>query len=277
MKKVSDRTLLSKVQKTFADNWIIVAIWMIVVFSSSLVTLYQGFEILRTYYNQSFASKHNMKKALEDIYPNQQIHVIVEKIGKPEIVQAVNENNEEAILEHIFIDEYFYIQAITDDSNNILSLAITTRDKEFNPEFDIPGTNKNVVLGKSTFYSLFEEPYGGCFTRFGAHNFSYFEGNYLANSGNYQTYYMGVNDAGYLPDEWWKGDGYNDLYNNAMADDNFFQKDGDCQHIPTSYRESAVINTYTITAPFAFSAISKDSQPDMVFGANLNTVRVIPR
>lgn len=271
--KVPKTTLLNRIKKNLENNLIVVIVWMVIVFLSSLITLSQGFAMIYNYYNETIAYKDNLREIVENLDPNQQLHTITDVLGNADLIKEASENDQGATRAYIFIKEYFYLQALTDRANNILAITVTSRDRDFNPEFEIPALSSSVVLGRSTFSSVLGDIEGGCFIRIGAHNFSYFEGSYMANPGNYQSFYIGINDAGY-PESWWKTKGFDGLYDVGMSPD-WKEADGDCSSIPDLYRKNAVVNTFTITAPFVFFSPKEPYTPDILFGVNINDVRVI--
>src|SRR6266536_3437836 len=97
-------------------------------------------------------------------------------------------------VEYVFVDEYFYLDAITDPQRKVLYFAVTIRDKSFHPTF------KNQVfqiqLGRSKYSDIPGRP-GSAQGCFGAHWFAYYETRYFGRPGAYQDFGFGFNTAGY--------------------------------------------------------------------------------
>lgn len=104
--------------------------------------------------------------------------------------------------EYVYTDKDFFVGAITDPHDKVLSYAIISRNHDFNPSFGIEGLF-DVSLNKTVFSEwitdkFFELPHG-CFRFLGAHDpLYYFEKNYFGNPGKYLTYLVGINNAAYF-------------------------------------------------------------------------------
>lgn len=149
-----------------------------------------------------------------------------------------NEKQEE-LKEYIFVNDLFYVQAVADSNNKVLLYSVTTRQKDFNPSLKILDDSIEIILGKTKFSDINEEPekeYGWA----GAHSFFYTEEYYFGNPGNYASYYFSINDAGYL-------NLIEDFPYNLFVNENFIKDN------PTEmqkFRENSIINTYTVASPF---------------------------
>lgn len=163
--------------------------------------------------------------------------------------------NNLSLVEYIFGNQYYYVQAITNSNNRVIAYSITTLDKDFNPSFEVlkdafqadtKDTSNlekakslafNIILGKSKFSEIPERP-ENIIGYLGARRILYKEEYYFGNPGKYQSYFMGVNDSGYL-----------DFDNSDLS---FFNEDRilfDDEGV-RYFRENSVINTFSLTAPF---------------------------
>jgi len=249
-------TFKDKLLNIFNKNIILVFIWAIIVFLSSVITLYQGSKILVDVFNKSIGEKNYLYKKLSLLTPNVNISNFIGQLGKPSITHQNKETKE-----FIFVDKYFYVQAITDLKDMVTLYSVTSRAEDFKPKFKIPGydpKNKEsyIILNESTFSDVFEkiEKYKGddygiedtinpmCYTYLGAHRFVYFEGTYLGNAGNYQSFYIGLNDAGY-----WKYD-----ENIEMPGPFSIKNINDCLTVSENFRKKQIVNTYVETTRFAY-------------------------
>jgi len=277
---MKNKTLQDRLMGYFRNSPIIVLVWMVTVFCSSLITISQGSSFIWNFYEENFDTKNVLYSELKHLSTNVDISYFNDNLGKSRIVDALNDNKRS----YVYINKYSYIQAITDSTGKVLSYAVTARVKDFQPIFYPPGyhdSNINlpkIILNKTTFYDLnpqitkiddgFTAPFTdpACYPMFGVNRFNYFEGEYLGHPGNYQTYFVGINDAGT-----WNFPDHFDL-----VDAGFRSVDPNiCFKIPKDIRLSP-INTYIETAPFegmpwgSASATMNDG-----FGVDLGEVRAV--
>lgn len=107
----------------------------------------------------------------------------------------INHNDNKKQKEYIFIDPDYYVEIVTDLNDTVLSYAITTNNKDFNPILKISGVE--IQLGKTTFYRKDFKP-DDCETQQGNTGPSYYFEVYNGWNGTaYQNYLLGYNDAGY--------------------------------------------------------------------------------
>lgn len=255
--------LVTKIKKKLANNYLIFLSWAIIVLLSSLITITQGLTILKDFYNSHFLIKENLYSQLNKLYPNTNIDYIKSVLGSPQIVKGSQINKNSNKKEYIFINKYYYVQTIVDDIGAVLAIAITSRDKNFNPTFIDPsynGTQKiKIILNKTSFYE-YSKKQGNCIIISGARRHGYYEEFYLANPGNYQSIIIGLNDSSYMNIN--KKD--YEVFSFAFTGLNY-----DCNKIPQSFRKNS-INTFIITAPF----VDYKDLKDFTLGANLDDVRV---
>jgi hypothetical protein len=163
--------------------------------------------------------------------------------------------------EHIFVNRYFYVQAITNMEDSVIVFSVTTRTRRFNPvltlgPYSLTGESLRVRLGRTKFAEtdvLVKSPKLSCWI--GAHSFHYFEESYFGNPANYQTFIFAINDAGYMHHPPISGGEELSIEDPSVKE----------------FRREAVINTYTITAP---SASGKDLK-GFWCGPNYNEVRIL--
>jgi hypothetical protein len=202
------------------------------------------------------------KKQIEKLVPATNINFFNEILGSPTFVNKRNKTKQ-----YVFIKDLFYVDAITDFENKVLAYSVTTRDKNFNPSFTLGpySTDKKQVvikLGKSTFSEVDDlwKHDAKITSGLGNRRMCYREEHYFGNPGLYQTYIFGMNDAGYIDS------GDPSILNMGIT------KTSDPR--VEEFRKTAVINTYTIIAPFV--------NPDELeittwLGPDLDQVRIINR
>ena len=114
-------------------------------------------------------------------------------MGKPTFVNQVYGDK---YIENIYAGEMYYIQALSDNNDKVVSYAVTSRNEDFNPSLVVLGNE--IVLNKTNFGSMpeyFQSP-NYCYHYIGNTSPSYyFQGYYFGNPGNYQTYLFGINDS----------------------------------------------------------------------------------
>ncbi|MDH4164351.1 MAG: hypothetical protein OEW15_16940 [Nitrospirota bacterium] len=182
------------------------------------------------------------------------------------------------IKEYIFGNQYFYLQVLADTSGRVLAYGVTTRKADFNPSFRIlehaftgdksaPEDIKkavplafNIILGKTRFGDFPHTP-ENITANLGARRIHYHEEYYFGNPGDYQSYFIGVNDSGYV-----------DIDHDNM--DFFFNKEID----PTdkkveAFRKKSTINTFFVTFPLGGD---EPALREHLIGPNYDQVRVIP-
>ncbi|KKR07323.1 MAG: hypothetical protein A3B13_02075 [Candidatus Liptonbacteria bacterium RIFCSPLOWO2_01_FULL_45_15] len=241
---------------------------------SSLITISQGIKIIHEYYTNTLGYKTKLIKNIELLYAGVNIDYFKQNFGAP---LFVNHNLKINRIEYIFINKYFYLQAITDEVDTVLAYSITTRESDFNPSIELgPYTNENKIvnikLGITHFSDLKDlgNP-GNIFSFVGAHDFFYGEEYYFGNPGKYQSFYFATNESGYFDtkDEF----GLPVEEKDIQIDNPRVQK----------FRGSQIINTYMITAPLTdakdlflngFSNVNFFG--GFYIGPNSSQVRVIP-
>lgn len=124
-----------------------------------------------------------------------QISYFDKYLGVPTYVNQLDMGKKE----YVYADKDFFVGAITDPHDKVLSYAVTSRNSNFNPSFGTEGLF-DVSLNKTVFSEwitdkFFELPLG-CYRYLGAHDpLYYFEENYFGNPGDYLTYMVGVNNV----------------------------------------------------------------------------------
>lgn len=213
----------------------------------------------------------NIYNPLVKLSPHMNISYFMDVLGKP----AIFKTNEDGLVKYFtFIDPRFYLLATTDKDDSVIYFAVTSRKSDFQPTFKRPddynNTFKNITLNKTVFTDVdnpqdFGKP--RCFYTSGVRRFWYSEGYYEANPGNYQSFYIGINDAGYINPE---------VLNNLPSFENQVRLDEEngCNKIPITFREKATVNTYIVTDAFKFMPDSTESAK-LIFGVDSDEVRVI--
>ena len=141
--------------------------------------------------NANIVTKDQKYSLLSKVTTDIQIDYLKKYIGEAAILNFSEDKKQK---EYIFVDSAYYVQAITNLDDKILSYAITIRKKGFNPVLRIRGIE--FQLGKTTFYNKGDKPVD-CFAMAGNTAPSYYFESYGGeNWTTYQDYMLGYNDAG---------------------------------------------------------------------------------
>lgn len=179
--------------------------------------------------------------------------------------------------ENIFIDDYFYIQAVTDLPGRVLFFSITTRKEDFNPVlplgFHLYGRDPiEITLGKSKFEDLnsLGTP-NKIMSYLGAHDLFYGEEYSFGNASNYQIYIFSLNKSGYPV----TGIDQKDDFSPPPVDDPLKEVDLNKDKVK-NFRNKSIINTYTVTAPFVGTEkLFCDCNNFMPYGPDYNQIRIL--
>lgn len=234
-----------------------------------------AFDQIRDWYNSTINEIDFKEKKIEGLAAGTNFTYFTKQLGDPIVTRNIEIKGTEH-KEDYFIDKLYYVQTITTKSGAVVYFSVTTRSPQFNPTFEFPDKSFKVTLGKTKISSLkltdsfltipkkfyAEVNKDGNFDyEMGLHDFNYFERYYLANPGNYQTVYVGINQSGYFN------------YNDTMVDKPSWELSSDDL---IKIRKNNLINTYAITVPSYFNFEVDDQDPAFRrgLGVNYNDVRI---
>lgn len=214
-----------------------------------------------------------LKKLSTDV----QISYFSGLLGKPVYINYFDSNIhgyeflEDEIREYVFVDTDYYVQAITDKHDKVMSFAVTSRKDDFNPLLPW-GNAVKVVLNKTPFSEWMpnqERPLA-CYRYTSAHTlFLYFEEAYFGNPGHYLTYLVGINSSPPYPIGIPSGDNGN------------YGGNTDCKTVDRESRARLSPNTYIVRGlsfPINISNImsaGEDFEPGIFFGPDPVQVRTL--
>lgn len=256
-------TLLDKINWFSHNNPVLVSIIVSITIISSLLTLNQGVGLFNKVFDV-FTYKIQLYNKLGNLNPGVNINIYTEKFGQPIITKDISKGKE-----YIFVNDYFYLQAVTDSEGIVSYFSVTAKDQNFKPTFTTPDQSRKITLNVSTFLDFSPEitsttdkfigtSYSPeCDGYMGAHDFYYYEIDYLGNPGKYQTVVVGLNDAGSI---------------SAEPDYTFLN---DCKNITNIQRKSMIINTYGEFGVFGNSPFPEENKRDFKLGVDNNEVRVV--
>lgn len=258
---LSRNNFLYNLKKKLSKTNVFVLLGIFLFLLTSVITISTSIPIIKQVIEYKIFYKETMINNIGKLRAGTQITGFERLLGDPTFIFDVDVKMEEGIKleppkkEYIFVNKFYYVDALTDLNGNVTQFAVTTRDRAFNPRFLTPsyslnGDHFDITLGKSKFKDLPQESdkVRGCV---GAHNWYYFEEYYLGNPSNYQTYAFGFNMSGYESD---KSLDLIGEYLNAISSTNCppyknFDERKVNMNALEYWRDNVVVNTYLITAP----------------------------
>ena len=184
----------------------------------------------------------------------------------------INYSEDRTQQEYVFVDDDFYVQAVTNSDGKVLAYAVTTRNEAFKPVLKLP--NVDVVLGVTKFAELGRIEFARCYGLVAATAGSfYYESYYFGRPGKYQTYLLGTSDVGYLSASAF-GIGMLDqkmkyLEKTEDVRNTLVWGQVDCTSVPEEFREKQSLNTYLVLAS---SMQTKEEEIKFGFGVGYNQV-----
>jgi hypothetical protein len=145
-------------------------------------------------------------------------------------------------VDYSFVRRLFYVQAVSDHNGRVVLFTITTRSKHFTPRLGFTGGHPtlSIRLGKTHFADAASAS-ASYHAFLGARRFDYWESHYFGYPGRYQSYFLGLSDAGFLRANS-RVDLLRSLSTPSLPD---FERPGNL----TTFRETAAVNSYGETAP----------------------------
>ena len=252
---------------------------IIIAIAATLSAVIFLFTISLNFYSDTIGSMAVAYKKLNNLSTDAQIDYFKSNLGSPIFV-----NRNMNFIEYIFVDKYFYVQALC-EKDKVLMYSVTTRDKNFNPKFqrteysydassqDVKAIPQIIELGKTTFHDaskMLGDP-EGLSNVVGVRRFFYKESYYFGNPGNYQTFIFSVNDASsvitaYPPDNQKSFGSFNIDSKNVGKTIQEILTDVHYSH----FRKEAVINTFTVISPTLY-----ENYESLPIGPDLDQVRLL--
>lgn len=284
------KRIIKKIVENIEKSPTKILITLLVFLISSFITIIGGIGLIRDFYYQKVQWKQRSYELINSLAADVNIGYFESKLGKAIFINSTKITNKK---EYVFIDDNYYVDAITDNNERVLMYSVTTREKNFNPI----SPDGRVILGKSRFIDLvnddfFNEPIE-IISWLGAHDSFYTEGYYWGNPMNYQVYYYSISEAGFIDDSSYVAnpDYFPDYIENGHpitfailiseevnGRELGYKKNSDI--VEFRKRDINIINTYTITAPLItvgeISNYFKERGNYYFLGPNKNQVRLIP-
>ncbi|TSC96538.1 MAG: hypothetical protein Athens101426_303 [Parcubacteria group bacterium Athens1014_26] len=231
----------------FGIGWIIILI-------SSVIAILVAFATFSKWLYEKIQKKRRFLKTLSLLTIGTNIDYFKTLLGNPVFINKVGNYDE-----FIFVNPYFYVQAIVNSQGKIVLFSITTRNKRFNPILNIGGGDFSVKLGKTTFSKLMKEP-EKVFKRGGDHGgFDFYsEVYYFGNPGHYLNYAFSINENVY------------DAFSYVPL--SFLENTPDNPDEIKKFRNENIINTYTVIGSLEEKEIEENG---IEFGPMRSQIRTL--
>jgi len=232
MRKTWAEILKNKIDKHPFTLFLVV----IVFFISSFFTIIQGASWTINVYNKHVNWREMEYVKINETRAGMNIIKFNEAFGIPKFVRKSNN----ALIEYIYKRRDYWIQAISTSSGEVLFYAVTSCDPTFKPTIEPNAIKRSITLQASTFHAVGDDPTDSkYYLRYATSNSYFYDYYYYGNPSLYQTIIVGINDACKIPEvEYPKN-------RNIKARIDINDED------IVRFRETAKINTYAETSPFA--------------------------
>ena len=167
--------------------------------------------------------------------------------------------------EYFYIDDEFYVQAVTDESNKVGMYSITARSGEYIPEIK-SDLDETVYLGRSTYSEVKHKPRKVAgLLGMNLKHFNYYE-VFLFDPGNYRYTIYSSNPNGHFESvgslDWEIRDLFAAVFSVDKDDFPMHQKH-------EGFRSETTINTYSVTTPW-FRGVDLSDEGVNYGGAQIN-------
>ena len=164
--------------------------WMIILVSSIITILVSVSSFLKWLINKA-QKKKRLLETISLLDTGAHMSHLNTLLGNPVSINRVGH-----FQEYIFVNHYFYIQALADSNSNVILFSVTTRKKTFCPTLRDQFGSFLVKLGKTNFSHLSNPKDTITSGDHGAITF-YSESYYFGLDGGYRTYAFSFNPSGY--------------------------------------------------------------------------------
>jgi hypothetical protein len=231
--------------------------WMIILISS-IITILVALVGFFGWLNEKIQYKRHYLKKISLLALGTPIDYFKTLLGDPVFINKVSDYDE-----YIFVNYYFYVQALVDSNRKVVLFSITTKEKRFNPVLNI--SDINVVLGKTKFSEVGELE--KIITHPGNHGglSTYSELHYFGNPGHYLKYVFSINENGCGKD----------IFDVPLYF--YLTEEPEDQTALKKFRVKATINTYTISGFFWDEDWEKEINEGLEFGPKNLQIRILNR
>jgi hypothetical protein len=237
---------VNELKKRINNNPITILIVLVVFFISSFFTILQGISWLINYYNTNIDWRQTEYNKINQVRSGMNYQKFVQVFGVPEFTRT----SKDGLIENTFKRRDYWIQTISNNTQQVLAYAVTSCDDNFKPKIAPNPLFRDIILNDSTFSDIGNDPIGTKYFIGNTANTYFYDIYSLGNPSDYQTVYVGIDDAcgfGYTKDM---------EFSNINPDETVNLNDPSV----IKFRNTSKINTYAELAVFADENIFKSFQ-----------------
>lgn len=266
MERIGDPTLRLGADIAYPQYMTTIILTSLLVAAGAIVTLDAAIRIASTLLRRTLARKAEARRKLSRLAANVQLRYFSAVLGEP----AIRQQWSDGIVENVYVDDLYYVQALSDIDGQVVAYCVTLRSEKFRLKVPFPNagryssssTQVKALLNASKFAAVCEPTQ--IYKSVTARRFWYSETYYFGNPSNYQTVALGVNDSSPA-----------DLDLDSLVRFSSPRAEPTTASLTSSelevFRKVSAPNTYAIGAPHVVLA---EHFPSGCFGADLDAVRV---
>lgn len=156
-------------------------------------------QVAGSLYKRTFGRRRAFYDVLAKLAAGVQHPYFESQLGLPAAFRFAPKDS--GFTETVYVHDYFYVSTVSDERDQVLMYAVTTRDPKFKPRIwphniKPPATPllPNLRLGDFAFGDVEYRP-AGIRGFLGANRYGYMEAFYFGNPANYQYYFLAINDS----------------------------------------------------------------------------------
>ena len=231
----------------FGIGWIIILMASVIAIFATIVTFWK-------WASTRLKEKSRFLQMAAQLDTGAHVSYFISVLGNPVSISP----NEATTQEYIFVNKYFYVQAVTNPDGGVSLFSVTTRRKDFNPVLKSQFGQVLVVLGETTFSMLANSKKRRFSGDHGGITF-YSESCYFGYDGSYRMYFFSANPNG--------------LGNLPTVPASFVEMGEEDAADLERFRAETIINTYTISTLSGPNG-DEDVPDNIIFGPKTYQVRV---
>ena len=110
------------------ESPVIILLGLAIFLLSALLTATNSVSRLYDVYSSSLGYKRSLRDKLSRLSVGVSIDYFRKFLDAPAFIRTIGDKSE-----YVFVNKYFYVQAIADEAGQILAFSVTTRSYRFNP------------------------------------------------------------------------------------------------------------------------------------------------
>ena len=194
--KVTDSTWAEVIDDWVRHQpWVVLSVLLTLIVSSTMAIINYVITAIE-WWNRHCRWQREEYRKLGKLYAGISAVVFESILGSPIFRRSSGE-----FVEKSYRSRGYWVQSIEDSDGSVILMSVTAFKKDFRPTFVIPSNNMKITLNKTTLADLDSVPnlssgISDYFLSAATANSRFYDSYYLGNPGNYQTIWVGINDAG---------------------------------------------------------------------------------